>query len=366
DEVALPEAPRLQRKAPQPLQSGPLHPAGGAGPASGGKIERSPDAHRHDGVEAVPVTVHPEFLLRRSQGHEQARRLGRVHRVHGRLRRRPFGLEVVRRAVGPRHAQPRKSGLEPPGRHVGDARLPAEEEHRVPAPRREPAQGRHEIGAGDPGAERPAEQTRPPDDRHAVRHAQGSPLARDPKRGVLPEPHDEIDVHRHDVTPDPTGDCPVEPRDRLLKVDIVKHDIPERHSPDRTRPLPSLLPGRRAAGAHPLASAVALSRYTRSTRSTTRSQPKRAAAARARSPRPAACAAGSRSACTTTSAARSSSPKSTRMPLTSAWMSSRWASTVFPITRLPDAIASITAIPNPSYADGASTRCARARYSVSV
>src|SRR5207253_7260888 len=41
-------------------------------------------------------------------------------------------------------------------------------------PRREPAQGRHEIGAGDPGAERPAEQTRPPDDRHAVRHAQRS------------------------------------------------------------------------------------------------------------------------------------------------------------------------------------------------
>src|SRR5205807_1588684 len=94
----------------------------------------------------------------------------------------PGPLHPARRAdLGPRRAQPRKSGLEPPGRHVGDARLPAQEEHRVPPPRGEPAEGRDEIGAGDPGAERPAEQTRAPDDRHPVRHAQRGPLARDPK-----------------------------------------------------------------------------------------------------------------------------------------------------------------------------------------
>src|SRR5437879_8242832 len=109
DEVALPEPSRLMGKTPRPFRPGPLHPDRGTGTDPSGKIQAGAATQGDRGVELLPVSVHPELLLRGAEPHEEQRRMRRVDDPHGRLGGGALGREEIRRRVRPGHPEPGKA-----------------------------------------------------------------------------------------------------------------------------------------------------------------------------------------------------------------------------------------------------------------
>ena len=131
------------------------------------------------------------------------------------------------RRLDPDDPQARRKAAKVLGRLPGDLRRAAEQEHAVPAPGRLLAESVDRVGAGHAFRQRPAQQTRVPDQRHAVGHQEGRPTVDLRQAALAIGEHGVVEVGRDEVARRGPVNQPVDKLEHLLGGDSG-----ERQSPD--------------------------------------------------------------------------------------------------------------------------------------